>query len=168
LIVAFSYALFAESIGLELVLGAFLGGLILGQTEHSRDLLENVSVMGEAFFVPVFFVTVGMRFNLFALGDIGLFAAAIILVALASKYIGCILGSLISGLNIRQAKTVGISMMPRAEMAIIITGVGLSLNIIDSSIASAALAVVLVSTIVTPPLLARRLNLLEKADKNDF
>ena len=168
LVITLIYALVAKQIGLELVIGAFLGGLVLGQSRYSRDLLENISVFGESFFIPVFFVTVGMQFDPSAFGTLGFISALLIIIAIAGKIIGCFLGSIISRFDSKEALVIGIAMIPRAEIAIVITGIGLATNIIDKSIASSILAMVLVTTLITPPLLAKALKRLKKSSKNNF
>ncbi len=166
IIIILAYSLAAKEIGLELLLGAFLGGLVLGQTNYSKDLLENVSILGESIFIPVFFVIVGMKFDLTALGQTGLFAIAMVIAAMASKIVGCLLGGIISKIKIKEAITLGIAMIPRVEVPIIITGIALSANVITAGVASSALAMVLITTLATPPLLAFSLKKLKK--ENDF
>lgn len=157
LIIALLYALVAKQIGLELLMGAFLAGLVLGQAHYSRDLLENFSVFGESFFIPVFFVTIGMRFELGALASAGLFAVLLTIIAISGKIIGCFLGGIISRLKKSEALAIGIAMVPRAEVALIIMGIGLANNLIEKNIASAILAMVIVTTFIVPPILTRTL-----------
>jgi len=168
LIITLLYALLAKHIGLELVIGAFLSGLVLGQSRYSRDLLENISVFGESFFIPIFFVTVGMQFDISALGALGFASIFLIIIAIVGKISGCFLGSIISRLNTKEALVTGIAMIPRAEIAIVITDVGLTTNLIDKSIASSALTMVLVTTLITPPLLTKALKRLRGNNKNNF
>jgi len=173
LIIAFAFGLGAKEAGLELIIGAFLGGLVLGQTAYSKDLLEHISIFGEAFFIPIFFVTVGMKFDLLALTTAGVFALLLVLTAMASKLVGCLFGGIISGSRVREAVTIGIAMIPRAEVPIIIMGIGLSTNMIGNDIASAVLTMVIATALVTPPILARALRDLKgkvtsESKRNDF
>jgi Kef-type K+ transport system membrane component KefB len=64
ILVALLFSLVAENIGLSIIIGAFIAGIVLGQLSFFRGLKDNMSLIGGGFFIPVFFVTVGMTFDL--------------------------------------------------------------------------------------------------------
>ena len=116
------------------------------------DLLHPLS----AFLVPLFFMQMGLKIDLaslFRLGVLGL-ALALTVVAIIGKQ-ACGLGALERGLN---RLSIGIGMVPRGEVGLIFAGVGLSLSIggeriIDEAVFAAILLMVVVTTLITPPLL---------------
>ena len=116
------------------------------------DLLHPLS----AFLVPLFFMQMGLKIDLaslFRLGVPGL-ALALTVVAIIGKQ-ACGLGALERGLN---RLSIGIGMVPRGEVGLIFAGVGLSLSIggeriIDEAVFAAILLMVVVTTLITPPLL---------------
>jgi Kef-type K+ transport system membrane component KefB len=156
---ALSYA--ANLIGLAPIVGAFAAGLILERVHYvdfvTRDEheLEQLIHPITSFLVPVFFVIMGMRTDLRAFmepGVLGL-AAVITLVALLGK-LACSLGvGKVAG-----RLTVGIGMIPRGEVGLIFANIGLGLKIGDQPVVaasefSALVVMVILTTMVTPPLL---------------
>jgi Kef-type K+ transport system membrane component KefB len=149
-------------IGLAPIIGAFAAGLVL-EDVHFKDFVDRGERQLEELLrpisdvlVPVFFVLMGLRTDLSAFaapGALGL-AAVLIVVAIIGKQV-CSLGVTVPGVN-RMA--VGIGMVPRGEVGLIFAnvGAGLMLNgtpVISPSTFSAVVAMVVVTTMVTPPAL---------------
>lgn len=155
LIIIFSFGLFAKGVGLEMIVGSFLAGLILSESLFARDIIEEIVSFGEAFFVPIFFVVMGLRFDVHAFADIGTLAAVILGVAIASKIIGCGIGAKLFNFGWKASLATGVAMIPRAEVALIIAKIGHEKGIIGSEIVSLVLILVIVTTLVTLPLLQR-------------
>lgn len=153
LIVLISFALIAQEIGLAGIIGAFVAGITLGQTHFARSLPENVSLIGKGFFIPIFFVFTGMSFDLAAFTSIGSFAAVLILLGVLGKILGCGFGAKAFGFSNRESLTTGIAMIPRAEVALITANFGLTHGLIGQDTVSAIIVLVIVSTLITPPLL---------------
>lgn len=112
------------------------------------------------FLVPVFFVLMGMRVDLSVFGAPGVlgFAAALTVAAMAAKQ-ACALGVLEKGAD---RFAVGLGMIPRGEVGLIFAGIGSTLTIggvrvVNDAVFSAVVAMVALTTLVTPPLLAWRL-----------
>ena len=151
---AFVLAWLANWIGLATIVGAFAAGLLLGELfseelseGHSlRDLLSPV----ESLIVPVFFVLMGMQVKLETLANKEAFVIAIGLTAAA------IVGKLAAGLACSpkvNRLVVGIGMIPRGEVGLIFVSVGKGLGIVTDAVFSAVVMMVMVTTILTPPLL---------------
>lgn len=148
LIIALAFAVTSESIGLTAITGSFLAGLVLGQSQFSKDLLNPMYLLGEAFFVPIFFLTTGMLFKLGALGSFSLLllAIGIIIAGILSKIIGAGAGARLFGFTKRESLFTGVAMVPRAEVALVLVKVGIDHQFIDSSFASVILLLVVFTT----------------------
>jgi Kef-type K+ transport system membrane component KefB len=159
----FLLAWLADRIDLAPIVGAFAAGLVL-ENVHYRDFvnrgerpLEDLVRPLTDFLAPVFFVLMGMRTDLRVLVEPGaiVLAAALIVVAIIGKQV-CSLGVwTTSGVN---RLAIGIGMIPRGEVGLIFAniGAGLSLNgipIVDSQTFSALVLMVIVTTLITPPVL---------------
>jgi len=155
LIVVIGFAFIAEEIKLASIIGAFVAGLLIGQTHFVGELRKMVSLIGDGFFIPVFFVTVGMKFDFAAFGDVGLFAVALIAFAIASKVFGCGLAARALRYTRSESLAVGIAMVPRAGVELVLVKLGLDYGIIGPDIASAILLMVMVTVLVTPPSLKK-------------
>lgn len=155
--IALIFSLIADNIGLSIILGSFIAGIILGQLSFFSRLRDYVSLIGGGFFIPVFFVTVGMTFNLEAFISMGQFAGILLLVAIFGKLIGCSIGAKIARFNNRESIATGVAMIPRAGIELILVKIGLDYKIINTEIASAILIMVIITTLITPPALIRLL-----------
>lgn len=169
----FASAWLAGIVGLAPIVGAFAAGLILDEVHYrglrSRDQADrNVQTLLQpiaAFLVPLFFVLMGMRVDLAVFADPGAigFSLVLILVAIVSKQ-ACALGVL----NRADRLTVGLGMMPRGEVGLIFAGIGSTLaiggvSVVDPRVFSAVVAMVAVTTLLTPPFLVWRLRRLPAA-----
>jgi Kef-type K+ transport system membrane component KefB len=158
----------AGLVGLAPIVGAFAAGLVLDEVHYrelrSRDAAgRDVQTLLEPlarFLVPVFFVLMGMRVDLstFGAGPALGFTAALVVVALLSKQ-ACSLG-VIDRQTDRLA--VGLGMIPRGEVGLIFASIGSTLVIagepvVSPLVYSSVVAMVAVTTLLTPPLLAWRL-----------
>jgi Kef-type K+ transport system membrane component KefB len=154
-VVALLFSLIAENIGLSLVIGAFIAGIILGQLSFFRELKNYVSLIGGGFFIPVFFVTVGMTFDFNAFLLMGGFAGALLVVAIVGKLVGCGLGAKLTNFDNRDSIATGVAMIPRAGIELILVKIGRDYGIIQPEIASAILIMVIITTLITPPVLVK-------------
>ena len=158
----FLFSYLATVIDLASIVGAFAAGLILERVPFAEYLHEEEPPLVDllhplsAFLVPLFFMQMGLKIDLaslFRLDVLGL-ALALTVVAIIGKQ-ACGLGALERGLN---RLSIGIEMVPRGEVGLIFAGVGLSLSIggeriIDEAVFAAILLMVVVTTLITPPLL---------------
>ncbi len=147
------FAIITEGIGLEAILGAFMAGLMLGQTNFSEPLAESISLVGEGFLVPIFFVTMGMEFKIGAFTSIGPFVIILILLAIIGKIAGSGGVAMLFGHGKNESLATGIAMVPRAEVALIIAHFGFNHNIFGSDLMSAIVVTSIITTMVTPTLL---------------
>jgi Kef-type K+ transport system membrane component KefB len=152
----------AAVIGLAPIVGAFAAGLVLEES-HYRDFVRRgeqaLDVLVHpvsSFLVPVFFVVMGVRTELRAFtspGVLGL-AVALTVAAIIGKQV-CALGVLDKGVD---RLSVGVGMIPRGEVGLIFANIGLSLSVagqrvISSATFSAVVVMVIVTTLITPPVL---------------
>lgn len=152
----------ADFIGLAPIVGAFAAGLIL-EDVHYQDIkdrdhhtLEELVKPISYFLVPVFFVLMGMRTDLKAFVAPGVLSLAgvLLVVAIGGKLVAG-LGALGKGLD---RLSIGIGMVPRGEVGLIFASIGAGLSIkgekvVDASVFSAVVVMVIVTTMVTPPFL---------------
>ena len=144
------YAFFADKCGITGIIGGFIAGLLIGNTViGTRQITEDIKVIGEGFFIPLFFVWVGALVDLKAFLTIGFFALVIIFIGIIGKVIGCGLGAKLAGMTNNDSLIVGIGMIPRLEMAIVTATVAISHGIITGEVASNILATTILVCIIT-------------------
>ena len=148
-------AWFAEYVGdVALITGAFLAGVFLRRTDAHNVIDEKMHTIAYGFFVPIFFVGVGLSADAgdFDTGDIALLAA-VAGVAVISKLIGSGLGAFLAGESITSSVQIGTGMISRGEVGLIVASVGLSKGLIDRDLFSVMVLMVLLTTLITPILL---------------
>jgi Kef-type K+ transport system membrane component KefB len=144
-------AALAEWIGLAAVVGAFLAGMMLAETEDRYCISCDVRPLFD-WLVPYFFAVTGMRVQLSLFADPRVLALGIGLtvVAVAAKIVGCGAGA--AGLGWRRALAVGVGMVPRAEIGLIVASAGLTAHVLDAR-AYAVITFAIVATVLIGPLL---------------
>ena len=155
IIIALIFSIVAENIGLSIIIGAFIAGIVLGQLSFFKGLKGYISLIGGGFFIPVFFVTVGMTFDLNAFLSLGVFAGVLLIVAIVGKLAGGYLGAKLTKFDNRESIGVGVAMIPRAGIELILIKLGLDYGIINTEIASAILIMVIITTLISSPILAK-------------
>lgn len=152
--------------GLAAIIGAFLAGMIVSETSQ-RERLEHQTQPLLALMTPFFFVMTGSKVELAQLGDAGtlLTLALITAIALLSKLAGGFLGAL--SLGRRSALIVGVGMMPRGEVGVVIASLGLSAGIFSARTYALIVAMSLLTSMVTPPLLSLLFRRGEKAGNRE-
>jgi len=160
-----SLAWFANLVGLATIIGAFAAGLILNDGYFQRwqddkdprqKCLKVKDLMAplEAVLVPIFFVLIGLQVKLesFLSMEVILFAMTLTVAAVIGKVVsGYVAGN---GLN---RLAIGIGMMPRGEVGLIFATLGKGLGVINDSLFSAIVLMVVITTLMSPPLLKRTL-----------
>jgi Kef-type K+ transport system membrane component KefB len=152
--VAFFYAWAAEEIGkVAAITGSYLAGVLFAQTPFKERIDQGIHPLTYSMLVPVFFLSVGLRANGRQLGDeVGL-TVAVVLVAIVAKASGCGVFARAFGFNSQESVRVGLGMISRGEVGLIVAGYGLEQGIIGADVFSASVIMVLVTTMMTPPLL---------------
>ncbi len=140
--------------GLAAITGAFLAGLGLGAHPARHLISERLRPAAYGFFVPLFLVGVGLRADLRTLSlKWLLFTALLIAVAGISKIVGCGLGAWLGGFRPLAAWRVGLGMISRGEVGLILASLGLSTGFLQPFEFVAVVAMILVTTLITPILL---------------
>ena len=152
MIIMLGLAALASLIGLAAIIGAFLAGMVVGESSERHALEAEVAPVA-AFFTPFFFGFIGAQVDLAGLAnaDTLVLLGGITALAVASKFVGAFLGAL--GQGRWRAALVGWGMVPRGEVGIVVAGLGLSAGAINSEIYSVVVGMAIITTLIVPPLL---------------
>ncbi|MBV9136234.1 MAG: cation:proton antiporter [Hyphomicrobiales bacterium] len=149
-------ALVTHLIGVHTVLGAFVAGVLIGEspilTRHIEGELRGLIT---ALFMPIFFALAGLNTDITILSDphLLLMAIGIILIASVGKFGGAFLGGEIGGLTKRESLALGIAMNARGSTEVIIASIGLSIGALNSDLYTIIVAMAVVTTMAMPPTL---------------
>ena len=156
LIVMGVMALTTNAIGIHTVLGAFVAGILIGESPIlSRHIGEQLRGLVVGLFMPVFFALAGLHSDLSVLKNPQLILLALGLIAIASigKFSGAFLGGAAGGLNRRESLALACGMNARGSTEVIVATIGLSLGVISQDLFTMIVAMAIVTTLAMPPML---------------
>ena len=156
LIVMCLMALATQAIGVNTVLGAFVAGVLVGEspilTRHIDDQLRGLIT---AFMMPVFFGLSGLYADLTILRNLQLAELLVGLIAIASigKFSGAFLGGKFSGLSMKESVALGCGMNARGSTEVIIATIGLTVGALTKNLYTMIVTMAIVTTVAMPPML---------------
>lgn len=153
LIVAFSYAYVGEWLGMEGIIGTFLAGLFISQTDFQHEVEETVEPIANGLFVPFFYVSVGISISFVGVMGQIWFLIACTLVGVLSKLFGGYFGARATGFDKLSALAVGSGMVSRGEVALIIATTGLASGLLSQEYYTSVIISVILTTLIAPPML---------------
>jgi len=164
-ITALLFAYMGEVFGVAGIVGSYVAGLMLSLTPHRGEMSHKVETFSYPFFVPLFFANIGLNANFREINpEIVLFSILLAVVAILSKLFGCALGAKVAKFSTKSSFVIGSGMVARGEVGLIIAMIGIERGIINNDLFSAALIVVITSTLVTPSLIKLFLKKQEETD----
>ena len=149
-------ALVTAGIGVQTVLGAFVAGLLIGQSPIlTRQIDEQLRGLTTALFMPVFFGLTGLHTDLRVLLDptTALLALGLVVIASIGKFGGAFLGAKLSGMGRGEALALGFGMNARGSTEVIVASIGLSVGVLDQRLFSVIVTMAIVTTLIMPPTL---------------
>jgi Kef-type K+ transport system membrane component KefB len=150
------FAAIAQQLGLEAILGAFIAGAIVSLVDADRvmthpDFRRKLEAIGFGFFIPVFFVTSGVRF------DLGALTASASNVAMVPVFLAALL--VVRGvpalvyrrlLDGRHTAIAGIMQATSLPFIVAATAIGMDLGLIDAAASAALIGAGLLSVLLFP------------------
>jgi len=150
------YSFFAYESGISGIIGAFVAGVLIGQSFRSKKISDDVKTLGYGLFIPLFFVAVGFRMaiqgstlDINSFSTILILSLVLIIVGIIGKIIGSGIGALLAGMKARESLQIGIGMIPRMELALIISSAAIAHGILSDSFGHQLLIATVILTIVT-------------------
>ena len=140
------------ALGMDPILGAFMAGAIFAFVfRNSGDLEQRLSGFAYGFLIPIFFISVGIRFPLDALADssVLLVALSIIVVAISAKLIPAPL-LMLRRLSLRESLGVGVLLAGQLSVIIALAEVGVQIGIISEGVSAGAVLLVGVTALLSP------------------
>ena len=149
------YAYLAEDLfGVADITGAYIAGLIFAKTPRVTYLQDRFDTLSYTLLSPIFFASIGLKVVLPQMsGTIILFSILLILWSVASKILGCGLGSKLCGYSNQDALRIGVGMISRGEVALIVANNGIAAGLMKDEFFGPVVLMVIATTILTPILL---------------
>lgn len=147
-------AYIAERLGVSGIIGAYIAGLVIGNTEKGRKVKGKIDLVVHMIFSPIFFASVGLKLTTLSFSkQVWKFIIIFTAVTIISKIIGNGLGARICGYSKEKAIQIGIGMATRGEVALIIADEAKKIGLINEEVFSIVIITVMLVTLITPILL---------------
>ncbi len=152
-IMLFTLAGLAELFGLSAIIGTFMSGVAIAESDAAPRVEKASNVVSYTFFIPIFLISVGLHVHLDKVMD---FLPMIIIgtiLAVISKFVGSGFGAKITGYSWTESAIIGAGTVPRGEFSIVIAQMGLAAGVINSDQQGMLLIIIILATIIGPLLL---------------
>lgn len=160
LIVILLGAALADLGGLDPLVGALAGGIVLGRSPMRRPMVRrSVTLVSTAALAPLFFATVGMELDLTSLGNVGTaaWALAVLMVACLTKIGGGWVAGRLGPVPVAVGTAVGIGLNARGGLSIVVAAIAASAGVFTDAALTTIVVVALATSVMAPPLLRRTL-----------
>jgi len=147
------FVVLSEVLGTEIILGGFLAGAIVSMLRQpeDQDLVDKLESIGFGFFIPIFFIKVGINFNLEILfsSKSGLLLVPLLLFgALLVKFVPALLFRRV--FTWRETIAAGALLSARLSLIIAASAIGLQIGVITESVNSAIILVAILTVTLAP------------------
>jgi Kef-type K+ transport system membrane component KefB/nucleotide-binding universal stress UspA family protein len=156
LIVMLLMALITQAIGVNTVLGAFVAGVLVGESPIlSQHIEDEIRGFITAFMMPIFFGISGLSADLTILKDPTLAAmtAGLVLIASVGKFSGAFAGGMASGLTAAESTALGCGMNARGSTEVIVASIGLTMGALTQNLYTMIVTMAVLTTMAMPPML---------------
>jgi Kef-type K+ transport system membrane component KefB/nucleotide-binding universal stress UspA family protein len=161
LVITACFAIITQLLGVRTVLGAFMAGVLIGEspilTEHIEGQLRG---MITAFFMPIFFGMSGLSADLTILkdGKIALLTVGLVAIASIGKFSGAFAGATLGRLTWREGIALGCAMNARGSTEVIVASIGLSMGALSQNLYTMIVTMAVITTMAMPPMLRAALS----------
>lgn len=147
------FVVLASLLGLELILGAFLAGMVISllRPPEDKDLVHKLEAFGYGFFIPVFFIMVGVDMDLGALiqNPSSLFVLPILLISsVVVKLIPMVV--FLKKISLREAIADGLLLNTHLSIEVAIAVIGLRLGLLNAISSTLLILFALITVLVMP------------------
>ncbi|MGV3026467.1 cation:proton antiporter [Clostridium thermobutyricum] len=137
--------------GVADITGAFIAGLIMAGTDRTHYINTRFETLSYMFLSPIFFASIGIQVTLGEMnGKLILLTIVLLIVAILTKVIGCLIGAKICRYTTREALQIGTGMVSRGEVALIVANKGIMAGLVTSAMLAPIVIMVVVTTVITP------------------
>mgnify|MGYP001204847722 CR=1 FL=1 len=150
IVICFGVAWLAEAVGLSSAVGAFFAGIAVANSECKVEADQYVEPIGDAIFIPIFFVCVGLNTSTIRSANEFGFILAMTILGVLTKLFGCGLGARVSKFNLKSSVLIGAGMISRGEMALITAQIGFADHLMTNEYYSTMIIIIVLITLIAP------------------
>ncbi|KEI35997.1 hypothetical protein FRA_24c00820 [Francisella sp. W12-1067] len=157
LLIVFASAIFAESMGMDIIIGAFFAGLVLSNFSNKIEIVkQDIYFIGNTLFIPVFLISIGMMFDYKIIFKMGLtLTFSFIVVAIFSKWLVAKLVKIMFNFkNEDQIIIFGLS-SSHAAAALAVALIGYNIGVLNIYILNSTILLILISCLLSSLIISR-------------
>lgn len=140
--------------GVSDITGAFVAGLVVSNTSRTHYISRRFETSSYMLLSPMFFASIGIGLTITAMSiEIIIFTVLLVIIAIATKIIGCGVGAKLSGYTTKESIQIGTGMISRGEVALIVASKGLPIGLIEPATLGPIIIMIVITTVITPILL---------------
>lgn len=144
----------AQMLGVSGIIGAYIAGLVVGNTKQGKFIKNKIDVLVYMLFSPMFFASIGLKLTTLSFSSrVWQFIFLFTSITIISKVIGNGLGAKLCGYKNKECMQIGIGMATRGEMAFIMIDEAKKIGLITEEVFSIIVITVFLVTFITPILL---------------
>lgn len=163
--ICFVCAASVEAMGYSVALGAFVAGILAGESGRSFDINYVIQPVRDLF-AAIFFVSIGMTVNpVLAIQHL---PVALLLCGLiiGTQFLSLSVGGIVSGLGLRRSLTAGLALGQIGEFAFIIAGIGIAAGVVRVELQSILVTVAVITTFTTSFSLSKSSKVIQWVDRH--
>jgi Kef-type K+ transport system membrane component KefB len=153
LLLAFSTAAVTESMGMTSYIGVMLIGVLLSRTEQSPHIARTIDQLGESFFIPVFFASLGLSVQLLAVFSNLPLLVLLLIVVTVIRFFAYFIPLGFSHYSVTESVKISTSLLPMSEYGLLMLGIGITTLILDSATYSILVVIFLIMNVIAPVLI---------------
>ncbi len=156
ILIMVAMALITDLIGVNTVLGAFVAGILIGESPIlTRHIDEQLRGLIAALFMPVFFGVSGLSADLTVIKnhELVLLGGGLIVIGSVGKFLGAFVGGASSGLTRAESLALGCAMNARGSTEVIVATIGLSMGVLNQNLFTLIVTMAVITTMAMPPML---------------
>ncbi len=150
LLLAFSMGAITERMGMTSYVGVMLIGVLLSRTEQSRRIARTIDQLGESFFIPVFFASLGLSVHLLSVVTQLPLLLLLLVTIIAVRFVGYLIPLGFCNYTLTESLKISAGMIPMSEYGLLMLGIGLTYNALDGPIYSLLVVVFLLASMLGP------------------
>lgn len=152
LLFAIAAAWLSHYAGLSFALGAFLAGMILGETEFRHQIEADIRPFRDVL-LGLFFVTMGMMLDVHVVPDMAIWIVLLVIAILLMKIVLIMTLSMIFGISASNGLRSGLILAQGGEFGMALLMIAFTNGLLDNNIVQIVLAAIIISMMMSPILI---------------
>jgi Kef-type K+ transport system membrane component KefB len=150
LLLAFSAAAVTEAVGMTPYIGYMLVGVLVSRTEQSKAIKKKMGDLGEAFFIPVFFASLGLVVSLVSVAENAVLILILLAAITAIRFVAYTVPMVLLSCSFVEAVKVGSGLLSMSEYGLLMLSVGLAYGVLANPLYSVLVVVFLIVNVAAP------------------